>query len=391
MIADVNLAALVSGDRFQVTYRLACAAHEVAQIARHICVEQTIEFPEELIGDDDIRRHVIGQVVSTEQEEVRRWRVVISYAVEVTGHSLPQTMNVIFGNVSLLPGVRVMRLDFPDSFLVRFKGPRFGLRGLRALFDGGDQPLFCTALKPMGLSAPALAAQAYELARGGFHFIKDDHGLADQLFAPFRERVRHCVDQVERANRDGGGQSRYVVSLNSPAEQIVEDAVWARQQGVGGLLVPPGIVGFDMMRRLADDDRIALPILCHPAHMGSYVAHPDSGLSHYALFGQLARLAGADASIYPNFGGRFSFSEAQCQEIVAGCAEPLGHIKPILPAPGGGMTFANVPDMVAAYGRDVMFLVGGALHRGDAALSDNCRRFRDLVRAEIQAGDTPVG
>lgn len=381
MIPNVKLD--MSGDRFQVTYRLRCAAEDVKQFAQHICVEQTIEFPADLIGDDDIRDHVMGQVVSINPLDGQSWLVIISYAVEITGLSLTQTMNVIFGNVSLLPGVRVDRLDFPDTFLAHFKGPRFGLQGLRDLVGEPDQPLYCSALKPMGLSADQLATQAYELALGEFHFIKDDHGLANQPFAPFRERVQRCVEQVARANQKTGGNSRYVVSLNSPAEHIVEDAIWAKEQGVGGLLVPPGIIGFDMMRRLADEDEIGLPILCHPAHLGSYVASPENGLSFYALFGQLARLAGADVSIYPNFGGRFSFTMDQCKEIVAGCSDPMANIKAIVPSPGGGMNFSNVPAMVEAYGRDVMFLIGGALHKGGVAVSENCHTFKKLVAEQL--------
>ncbi|PHZ85390.1 RuBisCO large subunit C-terminal-like domain-containing protein [Paremcibacter congregatus] len=382
MIENVTLD--ISGERFQVFYRLRCEAQDVEAFARHICVEQTIEFPAELIGDDDIRRHVMGQVVSLAPLDDHSWRVVISYAVEITGFSLTQTMNVIFGNVSLMPGVRVDRLEFPDSFLSRFKGPRFGLQGLRDLVGEKHQQLYCSALKPMGLSADQLAQQAYQLALGEFHFIKDDHGLADQPFAPFRERVSRCVEQVAKANQQTGGSSRYVVSLNSPAEQIVEDAIWAKEQGVGGLLVPPGIVGFDMMRRLADDDRIGLPILCHPSHLGSYVASPDNGLSFYALFGQLARLAGADVSIYPNFGGRFSFTRDQCLEIVKGCTDPMAILKPIVASPGGGMNFSNVQDMVDAYGKDIMFLIGGALHKGDATVPENCRAFKAQVAALLR-------
>ena len=41
----------------------------------------------------------------------------------------------------------------------------------------------------MGLPAHALADLAYQFALGGIDIIKDDHGLADQSFAPFKERV----------------------------------------------------------------------------------------------------------------------------------------------------------------------------------------------------------
>ena len=76
----------------------------------------------------------------------------------------------------------------------------------------------------------------------------------------------------------------------------------------GAVLMIPGITGFDSMVQLARDDAFALPILAHPALLGSHVR---AGFSHRVLFGTLCRLAGADASIFPNYGGRFGFSQVR--------------------------------------------------------------------------------
>jgi ribulose-bisphosphate carboxylase large chain len=119
--------------------------------------------------------------------------------------------------------------------------------------------------------------------------------------------------------------------------------------------------------------------MSHPAFQGSFTLSPDSGLSPYVLFGQLPRLAGADATIYPNVGGRFSFSGGECAAIVAGTAVPMGNLKAIFPTPGGGMNLTQVPDMLALYGHEVIFLIGADLHRQGPDLVENCRHFRRLV------------
>ena len=59
----------------------------------------------------------------------------------------------------------------------------------------------------------------------------------------------------------------------------------------------------------------------------------------------------------------------------------MGPIAPIFPAPGGGMTMENIPDMAALYGRDVVYLVGGGLFRRSDDLVENCRYFRRLIDA----------
>lgn len=369
----------VSGDRFTVIYRIAGSREDAVARAQHICIEQTVEFPARYVHDDDIRKHVFGRVESQIVAVEDSWEARISYAVEVTGFQLPQLLNVIFGNISLVPGVRVRSLEIPESLARHFRGPRFGRTGLRKLFNAPKGPLYCSALKPMGLPAGELAEQAYQFALGGIHIIKDDHGLGNQPFAPFRERVPLCVQAVERANRETGGSARYAPSINSCGEQFFEDARWAKAEGAGALLVAPGLVGWDIMRAIADDDSVGRPILCHPAFVGAMSSSVTSGFSHGALYGQLVRLAGGDVSIYPNFGGRFSFTIEQCREIAAACRAPMSGIKTIFPAPGGGMDFDNVPEMAEAYGDEVMYLIGGALHQGGATVAENSRRLRAIA------------
>ena len=81
--------------------------------------------------------------------------------------------------------------------------------------------LLMTALKPMGSSAEELAEFAYKFALGGIDIIKDDHGLADQPYAPFEERVRKCSDAVRRANVITGRRCVYAPCLNAPAHLII--------------------------------------------------------------------------------------------------------------------------------------------------------------------------
>ncbi len=83
---------------------------------------------------------------------------------------------------------------------------------------------------------------------------------------------------------------------------------------------------------------------------------------------------GVDAVVYPNFGGRFGFTREECQSIAKACAIDIGGLKAIAAAPGGGMTFARIPEMRDTYGNDVMYLVGGAL-LSEPDLVSACKRF----------------
>ncbi len=369
----------LSDERFSIAYRLGGTEDDARARAHDICLEQTVEFPDELVPDGPIREHVVGRLEAFKTHGDGGYRAVISFPVEAAGDDLGQLLNVVLGNISLKPSIRAEDLQLPSSLLGRFRGPRFGRPGLRQLTGIDRRPLVSTALKPMGLAAADLAELAYRFALGGIDLIKDDHGLTNQTFCRFEERLARCTEAVARANRETGMNCMYLPNVTAaPAEMIARGRL-ARQAGAGGMLVCPGICGLDAMRELADDDAVALPIMAHPAFQGSFVVRAEEGFSHGLIFGMIARLAGADATIFPNFGGRFSFTRKQCCEIAAAAEAPLDSLRPIFPAPAGGLSLARVAEVQQVYGRELVILVGGGLFKHGPDLVENCRVFRQLA------------
>ncbi len=91
-------------------------------------------------------------------------------------------------------------------------------------------------------------------------------------------------------------------------------------------------------------------VLAHPSFLGGFTASPSHGIAPEVLFGTLLRLAGADVTIFPSWGGRFSLSREQCLAIADAARLPLHGVAPVLPAPGGGMSIARAPELLDAYG-----------------------------------------
>ena len=368
-------------DRFEVIYRIAGPPSEGETRAKQIALEQTVEMPDEVVTDPGIRQHIFGRVERLTPLPDGTSSATISYSVDTAGDDLTQLLNVVFGNSSIQPGLRVEGVQFPEDYLRRHRGPRFGSAGLRDATGVQDRALLCTALKPMGSTTEELAELAYRFALGGIDIVKDDHGLANQSFAPFEERVERCVDAVERANRETGLHCIYAPNVSAPGSETLRRARFAARAGAGAALVMPGLVGFGSMLELSLDDTAKLPLLMHPAFLGSFVAQREVGIAHGVLFGTLARLAGADASIFPNYGGRFTFEKSECLAIRDAATAQLGQLQPIFPAPGGGMVLDRVPELLDAYGDDVILLIGGDLYRNGSDLTRNAARFRDLLHA----------
>jgi ribulose-bisphosphate carboxylase large chain len=358
-------------------YELRLAPGESAEgRALQLAREQTVELPAGVVPPAR-EAAAIGAVERVEESAPSVHEATIRYPLAALGVAdLPQLLNVLWGNVSLQRDVRLVAVEWPAELLARFRGPTFGVAGLRALAGIAERPLTATALKPLGRSPRELARLAGECARGGIDLVKDDHGLGDQEWAPFRERVLTVAGEIARANRATGGSTLYVPNLTGPVDRLDERLETLGEAGVRAALVAPLLLGLDVVRNLAESCGLAL--VAHPAFAGS-LGGETSGLAPELLFGDLFRLAGADAVVFPNAGGRFPFGYADCRRIAARLAAPMGELAPSFLMLGGGIDAAKLAEWIPRYSADTIWLVGGSLYaRSD--LRAAAREMAEIVR-----------
>lgn len=367
-----------------ITYAINCSRRDVGNICENIALEQTVEVPAAVIKDERIFKDIVGKVTEIEEapgSEGGRFIARIAYPEVTSNFEIPQFLNLLYGNISFKPGIRVIDVDFSDEFLLSFRGPGFGVEGIRGLLGVFDRPLVATALKPMGTSAEELADRCYRFALAGMDIIKDDHGLADFPFCGFGERVTRCVQAVEDAQQKTGKRTIYFPNITGPFDRIVKNAELAVRAGAGGLLISPFLVGLDCVRYIAGSRLFDKPVMSHPSLTGAFFNSPDSGLAPWIVLGKIFRLAGIDSSVYPNYGGRFSFSAETCLSIARSLTEDMANIKPSFPTPAGGMELEDIPEIIRFYGNDVILLVGGSLYGRSDDLAANARYFCEKVKA----------
>jgi ribulose-bisphosphate carboxylase large chain len=343
--------------------------------AKALARESTLEVPEG-VASSRIEAELLGRVVDVRSaaahggpatafaagalEKPDAHVATIHYPVGVLDGGLPQLLNVLHGNVSLLPGVRLIDVTLPAGVLDGFGGPRFGIEGVRERVGApAARPLVAAALKPVGRTTAELARLAAAFARAGVDVVKDDHGVTDQASSPFAERVGTVADAVAEVNAATGGATAYYVNVTGPVERIPERVGRAAEAGCGGVLVAPGLVGLDTMRAVAESEPL-LPIMAHPSR-GDVGPDRDSGISPEVWYGLFYRLAGADVVVYVNAGGRFAWSLETCQALNGRLRSPLGRLRSSLPAPAGGVDAADAPRWFERYGPDTLLLVGGSL------------------------------
>jgi ribulose-bisphosphate carboxylase large chain len=363
--------------RMTVTYRVRADAASIEARAEAIAVEQSVETPLAAIADERVLRDIVGEVRGVRELEPGLFEARIGLAVETTGFEPGQLLAMLFGNASLQEDVALVDADIPDAMAAGFGGPNFGVAGLRAKCGAGARPLACTAIKPQGMPPEALAELAGRLAAGGVDYLKDDHGLADQAYSPFADRVRAVAEAVRRARAETGSRTLYVPSVTGSAGAAAAQIALAIEEGVEAVMVEPMILGVSNFHRLVKTFP-GVAFFAHPALAGaSRIAPP-------LLLGKLFRLFGADVTIYPNYGGRFAYTPETCKAVAGAARAPWLGLKPCMPCPAGGMALSRVPEILDFYGPDAMLLIGGSLLSARDRLTEETAAFARRVAAYFE-------
>jgi len=365
-------------ERLIAVYEVPGPASDAEKTARAIAFEETVEVPFDFPLPSRIREEIVGRVGALTPAG-DRFRVEISFPAALAGGRIGALLNLVFGNASIWPGVRLIDIRFPDSFFVGFGGPNFGVAGLRALLGVHSRPLLATALKPMGSTEVELADMAAAFARGGGDIVKDDQNIVDMSFSAFSSRVSRIADAVSRT------KCLYFPHLSGPQEELEERLRFVLGLGLKGVLICPAIVGLDTMRALASKRKAVF--MAHPAYSGAFYAERSHGIEHSLYLGTMMRLAGADITVFPNAGGRFAFTPEECRAIAERSRSPFGRLAPIWPAPGGGMNLDNTTAMASDFGTDAIWLVGGRLLMHPGGPEAGARAFREKMTAYSAKGE----
>lgn len=359
--------------RLIAIYHVRANSGSIEARAGAIAVEQSVEMPVSAIDDPMVLADVVGQVEAIREIGEDRFEVRIGLATATTGLEAGQLLNMLFGNSSIHDDMTLEDVSFPSEALSAFGGPRHGMMGLRARVGAKARAMTCSALKPQGFSPARLAELAGKLALGGLDFVKDDHGLADQVYSPFADRAHACAEAVRAASEKTGQPTRYLPSLSGDLDKLRLQVEVARKVGLDCLLIAPMIVGLPAFHALVRENP-DMAFMAHPAMAGaSRIAPP-------LLIGKIFRLFGADATVFPNHGGRFGYTPETCRALSSAALSDWDGLRPTIPVPAGGMTTDRVAEMLDFYGPNVMLLIGGGLLAARERLVEETRSFTQAVR-----------
>lgn len=255
---------------------------------------------------------------------------------------------------------RLLDFQLPQEVLDKMPGPGFGQKGIRKILDASeDELLIGTIVKPTaGLTAAEVADICHKAALGGVRFIKDDEKMMNTPYCPLEERVRLVVEGLKKAEDVTGQRVLYTPHITCQPEYLLKNAEIALKNGANGLMVNFFAAGFNSLQTLRTQVDPNVPIYAHCGGKEALGRAPGQGVDPVAII-RFVRLLGGDIFRQSTIGGYLvGASPEEGRALFNVMSEPMGHIKPMMPAVSGGLNPKTLIPNLEIFGTNALMLAG---------------------------------
>ncbi|MCW3980669.1 MAG: type III ribulose-bisphosphate carboxylase [Candidatus Bathyarchaeota archaeon] len=300
--------------------------------------------------------------------------------------NMPNILSSIAGNVFGLGALKNVRLDdvfFPAKVLENFKGPSYGISGIRELLGVEDRPLIGTIIKPkLGLRPEEHAKIAYEAWVGGCDLVKDDENLANQSFNPFEERVAKTLEMRRKAEKECGVKKGYLANVTSGTSQMIKRTQFVEDNGGRYVMIDILTAGFAALQALRDQD-LNIVIHGHRAGHAALTKNFRHGISMRTL-AKVSRIIGVDQLHVGSSVGKMSETKKDVLDNIVALKMAMNGLKPVLPVASGGLHPKLVPALLETFGKDFVIQAGGGIHGHRQGTIAGAKAMRQAVDGTLK-------
>jgi len=369
----------------------------VPKVAPALAIEQSTGTWVPVPGETpEVRRRHVAKVIGVyevpdyewmvpQDVDERQYIIRIAFPEVNFGSQIPMLLTTVVGNISMAGRLKVVDLRFPEKYVAGFQGPKFGIAGVRKVLGVQGRPLLNNMIKPCTGYPPEVGVELFRLAAlGGCDIIKDDELLANASFCEVEARVKLYMEAERQVYEETGEHTLYTVNVTDEIPKVFENARRAVELGCNALMVNYLATGFPVLRALAEDPAIQVPILGHMDVAGALYTAEWHGISSHLVLGKLPRLAGADIAVFPAPYGKAPVLMDKFQNVARNLTFPLYGIRPTFPMPSGGITPKMVPDVVHDLGPDIVIGSGGGIHAHPQGPVAGAKAFRQAIQATME-------
>lgn len=388
----------VDYDEYLIATYLASFAAEVPipLLSMALAIEQSTGTWVAVPGETpEVRRHHVAKVLGVYElpdyefsvppsVETRNWVIQVAYPEVNIGSQIPMLLTSVVGNISMGGNIKLLDIRFPQKFVAGFKGPKFGIAGVREILGIPERPLLNNMIKPCTGYPLELGAELFrQAALGGCDIIKDDELIADASFNSIEGRVKRYMEIEKQVYEETGEHTLYTVNITDKVPKVFDNAKRAIELGCNALMINYLAVGLPVMQALTEDPNINVPVLAHMDVAGAMYMSPLHGMSSHIVLGKLPRLAGADVVVIPAPYGKAPVIPDKFKNVAKNLTFPLYHLRPTFPMPSGGITPSMVPKVMADLGNDIVIGSGGGVHAHPQGPIAGGKAFRQAIDATL--------
>jgi ribulose-bisphosphate carboxylase large chain len=271
----------------------------------------------------------------------------------------------------------------PKALISSFKGPAFGIAGVRKLLKVPTRPLVGTIIKPkLGLNTKDHAKVAYDSWSGGCDIVKDDENLSSQKFNPFEERLTQTLESRDKAQEETGERKVYMINITAETNLMIKRAESVLAHGGEYVMVDILTCGWSALQTLREQN-FKLVIHAHRAGHAAFTKNLKHGIAMRPI-ATVARIIGVDQLHVGTVVGKMSETKAEVLENIEACKSEMGGLKPVLPAASGGLHPRLVPALLETFGNDVVLQAGGGIHGHPEGTVAGAKAMRQAVDATLE-------
>lgn len=294
-------------------------------------------------------------------------------------------LTMVHGNISMGGKLKLVDVRFPKKFLAKFKGPKFGIDGIRKLLKVPKRPMLNNMVKPCtGHDCETAGRLVYEAAVGGCDIVKDDELIADQIFNSLEERVTTVMENVDKADEEKGEKTLYTINITDDIPDVLEHANKIQDLGGNALMLNYLVTGLSVMKSITEDPSIKIPLLAHMDFAGVWYQDQWSGVASDLTLGKFPRICGADIIVLPAPYGKAIIVDERYPMNLKALRFPLQKINQTLPMPSGGITAGMVEKSVKDGGYDILIGSGGGIHAHPDGPIKGATAFRQAIEAVMK-------
>jgi ribulose-bisphosphate carboxylase large chain len=351
------------------------------EAAGGVAAESSVGTWTELTTEQPYVARLAAHVFSIEGRIIK-----IAYPAELfEPANMPNILSSVAGNVfglKALKNLRLLDIEFPKQLTSSFKGPAFGIVGIRKLLKVPKRPLVGTIIKPkLGLETKDHAKVAYEAWFGGCDIVKDDENLSSQNFNPFPERLTKTLESRDKAQEETNERKVYLINITAETQTMLKRAQTVVDQGGEYVMVDILTCGWSALQTLRDQN-FKLVIHAHRAGHAAFTKNPLHGIAMKPI-ATVARIIGVDQLHVGTVVGKMSETKTEVIENIDACKSELGYLKPVLPVASGGLHPRLVPALMETFGNDFVIQAGGGIHGHPDGTICGAKAMRQAVDATL--------